>query len=230
LLGTTAIVAVLLAIVVPRRVWRRRAAALLARAFVAASGVPVRIDGAENLPPSGPIVVVSNHASYLDGLVLLTLLPERCDFVAKRELAEAFFTRFLLSRIGTHFVERFEVEQSVAGARALADLATRGASFAFFPEGTFAREPGLRPFHMGAFVAAATGGATVVPVALRGTRSMLRAGQWLPRRGVVQIVVGRPIVPEGSDWAAATHLREQTRAAILASCGEPDLAERRVPG
>jgi len=152
----------MLAVVLPSHAWRRRAATLLARAFVGASGVPVRVTGIHNLPPTGPLVVVANHASYLDGLVLLTVLPARCAFVAKRELAEQFATRFLLSRVGTHFVERFEVEQSVEAARALAALATHGASFAFFAEGTFAREPGLRPFHMGAFVTAATGGATVV--------------------------------------------------------------------
>jgi 1-acyl-sn-glycerol-3-phosphate acyltransferase len=230
LLATTAAAATVLAIALPRRAWRRRAATLLARAFVTLSSVPVRIAGAQNLPSAGPIVVVANHSSYLDGLVLLTLLPERCDFVAKRELAQQLATRFLLSRIGTHFVERFEVEQSVEAARALAGLARRGASFAFFPEGTFAREPGLRPFHMGAFVAAASGGATVVPVAIRGTRSLLRAGQWLPRRGVVQIIVGVPIVPEGSDWAAAAQLRDRSRAAILAACGEPDLAALRAAG
>jgi 1-acyl-sn-glycerol-3-phosphate acyltransferase len=83
---------------------------------------------------------------------------------------------------------------------------------------------------MGAFVAAATGGAAVVPIALRGTRSLLRAGQWLPRRGVLQIVIGAPIAPEGTDWAAATHLRDRSRAAILAACGEPDLETRRAPG
>ena len=230
LLAAIAVVAVVLAVALPRRAWRRRAATLLARAFVAASGIPVRVAGVENLPPSGPIVVAANHASYLDGLVLLTLLPERCDFVAKQELARHFATRLLLSCIGTRFVERFEVEQSVEGARALAAQATQGASFAFFPEGTFAREPGLRPFHMGAFVAAAAGGAPVVPIALRGTRSVLRADQWLPRRGVVQVVVSAPIAPEGSDWAAATRLRDRSRAAILAACGEPDLEMLPAPG
>jgi 1-acyl-sn-glycerol-3-phosphate acyltransferase len=226
LLAGTFLVAAALALVLPRRTWRRRAATLLARAFVAASRIPVRVSGAANLPPAGPIVAVANHASYVDGLVLLTFLPERCAFVAKRELADNLVTRLLLGAIGTHFVERFEVEQSVAGAQALAGLATQGASFAFFPEGTFTRASGLRPFHLGAFVAAAAGGAAVVPIALRGTRSVLRAGQWLPRRSVVHVVVGAPIVPEGTDFAAATRLRDRTRTAILAACGEPDLDER----
>ncbi len=222
LLLPMAVVTFALLAVLPRRAWRRNAATLLARAFILASRIPVRVTGAENFPAAGPLVVVANHASYLDGLVLMTLLPERCDFVAKRELAERFVTRFVLHRIGTHFVERFDVERSVAEAHALSSLTVRGASLAFFPEGTFVREPGLRPFHMGAFVAAASGGAPVVPVAIRGARSVLRDGQWLPRRGVIQVIVGTPLMPDGHDWAAATRLRDRSRVAILSTCGEPD--------
>ena len=62
----------------------------------------------------------------------------------------------------------------------------------------------------------------MVPLAIRGTRSVLRDGQWRPRRGVVRIIVAPPLAPDGGDWAAAVRLRERARAAILAVCGEPD--------
>ena len=91
-----------------------------------------------------------------------------------------------------------------------------------FAEGTFTREPGLRPFHMGAFIASASVGAPLVPVAIRGTRSVLRDGQWFPKRALIQIIVGAPLLPEGHDWAAAVRLRDRARASILAGCGEPD--------
>jgi 1-acyl-sn-glycerol-3-phosphate acyltransferase len=94
-----------------------------------------------------------------------------------------------------------------------------------FPEGTFRRAPGLLPFRMGAFVAAAEAGVPVVPVALRGTRSLLRGDDWFPRRGEATMVVEPPISPRGAGWAEAVALRDQTRAAILRHCGEPDLAE-----
>ena len=152
------------------------------------------------------------------------MLPERCHFVAKRELTRNFATRLLLRGIGTRFVERFDVEASVAAAQDVATLAACGESLVFLPEGTFRREPGLLPFRMGAFIAAMTAGAPVIPVAIRGTRSVLRDGQWLPHRGIVQVIVTPPLAPEGRDWAAAVRLRDRSRAAILAACGEPDLA------
>jgi 1-acyl-sn-glycerol-3-phosphate acyltransferase len=218
--------ALILVTVLPRPAWRRHAATVLARAFVTASRVPVQVAGAEHFPPTGPLIVVANHQSYIDGIVVLAVVPERCDFVAKQELARSFTARLLLRNIGTRFVERFEIEGSVGAAHELAGAAAQGASFVVFPEGTLQREPGLLPFHMGAFLAAATAGTVVTPLAIRGTRSVLRDGQWRPRPGLVQIIVTPPLTPDGDDWAAAIRLRDSARAAILAACGEPDLAGR----
>jgi len=221
IMGLTALVAV---IILPRLDWRRSVLTTLARAFVAMSGVPVQITGLEHFPVDGPITAVANHASYLDGIVLLTVLPARCLFVAKRELSKSIVTRLLLGGIGTRFVERFDIEGSVEAGETLSGLSARGESLVFFAEGTLSRNPGLRPFHMGAFLGAARSATPVVPVTLRGTRSVLRDGQWLPRRGVIQIIVSPSVRPTGSDWSAAVRLRDQVRAAILANCGEPDLA------
>jgi 1-acyl-sn-glycerol-3-phosphate acyltransferase len=76
---------------------------------------------------------------------------------------------------------------------------------------------------MGAFVIAAKAGAPVVPVAIRGTRSILRGSTFFPRRGIVSITIEEPIQPEGSGWSAAIKLRNKARAVILRHCGEPDL-------
>ena len=92
-----------------------------------------------------------------------------------------------------------------------------------FPEGTLQRRTGLMGFRTGAFQAAAQAGIPVVPVALRGVRSVLRDGTWYLRRAAVSVVAGAPIAPEGSDWAAAVKLRDAVRAEILKHCGEPDL-------
>ena len=107
-------------------------------------------------------------------------------------------------------------------ARELAAAARAGDSLVIYPEGTFTREPGLRPFHMGAFVAAAQSGRPVVPVALRGTRSVLRDGSWLPRRAPVEVHIEKPLAPRGGGWSDALALRDEARRAILARCGEPD--------
>jgi hypothetical protein len=62
-------------------------------------------------------------------------------------------------------------------------------------------------------------------VVVRGTRSILREGQWLFRRGVISVTVCEPIEPEGTDWDAAVALRDRVRAEMLRLCGEPDLSE-----
>jgi 1-acyl-sn-glycerol-3-phosphate acyltransferase len=113
------------------------------------------------------------------------------------------------------------------GGHAAPELGAQGQSLAFFPEGTFTRVPGLLPFRLGAFVAAAQGRVPVLPIAIRGTRSVLRAGQWLPRRGVVMVTVGAPIEPPSDvpdSFAAAVRLRDAARAEIAHNCGEPELA------
>jgi len=63
-----------------------------------------------------------------------------------------------------------------------------------------------------------------VPVALRGVRSVLRDGTWYLRRAAVTVTIGTPVMPEGTDWAAAVKLRDAVRDQILKACGEPDVA------
>jgi 1-acyl-sn-glycerol-3-phosphate acyltransferase len=112
-------------------------------------------------------------------------------------------------------------------------LLRQGQRLVYFPEGTFTRVAGLRPFEMGAFVAAAETGAPLVPVAIRGTRFVLHPDTFLPRRGALEVHIGAPLsaaapaaaVGEGqAAWQRALELRRQARDFILARCGEPDLA------
>ena len=213
------------ALLLPRRAWRRRAVHGVARALLRASAMPVVVRGLESFPRE-PVIVVANHSSYVDAILLFATLPEGLGFVAKRELGMHPVAGPLLRTIGTRFVERADIERSVRDSHELSQLAGRGESLVFFPEGTFTREPGLRPFHMGAFVIGAGAGVPVLPVAIRGTRSVLRDGDWLPRRGVIQLLAGPLLRPQGKDWAAAVDLRKRARAEILGRCGEPDLGEK----
>jgi acyl carrier protein len=194
-----------------------------ARLFLRLSRIPLVVRGLDNLPP-GPCVVAVNHTSYLDGAVLMAALAERpFAFVAKRELEGNFITRIFLRGIGAEFVERFDVQKSVEHADDLAAAARRGVSLIVFPEGTFQRRPGLMAFRAGAFQAAAQAGVPVVPVALRGARSVLREGTWSLRRSAVAVSFAPAVQPEGGDWNAVLRLRDQVRAEILKRCGEPDL-------
>jgi 1-acyl-sn-glycerol-3-phosphate acyltransferase len=199
----------------------------VSRLFLRGSGIPVAVTGREHLAPERPAILAVNHTSYLDAVVLLSLLEYRgYAFVAKREFEASFFMRTLLAGYGTKFVERFDIARSTEHAGELAEAARSGVSLIVFPEGTLKRTTGLMPFRTGAFQAAAQAGIPVIPVALRGVRSVMRDGTWYLRRAAVAVSFGAPVLPEGTDWAAAVKLRDAVRAEILRSCGEPDLAEK----
>jgi len=209
----------------PARGWRL--ARVAANVFLRLCRLPLVVQGQEHIPASGPFVMAVNHGSYLDGLILLAALRERSyRFAAKRELSESLLPRLFLQSIGADFVERADIKQSVEDASRLAESVRAGHAPIFFAEGTFTRTAGLLPFRMGAFVIAAQTGVPLVPVTIRGARSVLRDGSWFARRGAIVVTIAAPLAPQGSDWNAAVALRDAARAEILRRCGEPDLAPR----
>jgi len=222
--GLSLLLVFLTALVAPGRpTWTLAGACM--RFFFRICRIPVVVRGLENLPETGPYVIAANHTSYLDGAVLVAALQwRRYAFVAKRELKESFIARTLVQGLGARFVERFDVQQSAEHAGELVEAAKKGVSLIVFPEGTLLRHTGLMPFRAGAFQVAAQAGIPVVPVALRGVRSVLRDGTWYPRRAPIAATFGAPIQPDGDDWNATLRLRDRVRAEILKHCGEPDLA------
>ena len=170
-------------------------------------------------------MVAINHSSYFDSLVVAAVLPGQPAIVAKRELDAQLVAGPFLRALGTLFVDRDDPEGGVEDTRKALEAARSGRTLVFFPEGTFTRAYGLRPFHLGAFAIAVEQQIGMVPVTVCGTRSILRDGQWLPRRGDVSVHIGDVHIPDGHDFAASVRLRDQVRAAMLAHTSEPDLAQ-----
>lgn len=212
----------------PRCGWRWVAVRTIARAALAAVGVTVTANGIERIPLRNAMLVF-NHSSYMDALVLSAVLPGQPAFVAKKELAGQVFAGPFLRRLGTLFVERYDVAGSLSDTEALIAAARQGRILVFFPEGTFTRRPGLSAFYLGAFKVAADAALPVLPGTIRGTRSMLRGDQWFPRWTEVTVDVGAPIMASGTDFASVLLLRDRARNEMLARCGEPDLGEMMKP-
>ncbi len=217
-----------LVIVLPRPAWRWSALRLGARAALWLTGaglVVERVAERRGEPPANA-VIVGNHASYIDGLALAAALPGELCFVAKHELVDQPIARLALRALGTLFVERRDIEQGIDDIHQAAAAARSGKRLVFFPEGTLIRAPGLMPFKLGAFAVAASAGVAVIPVALRGTRSILRGDQWFPRPGRITVTIGEAVLPHGVTLADAARLRDAVRAIVLEGCGEPDLEMR----
>jgi 1-acyl-sn-glycerol-3-phosphate acyltransferase len=203
---------------------RRRVARGAARALLRIAGMPLTVKCGDRIP-AGQCVIVANHSSYLDGLVLMAALPPRFGFVIKREMSKVPLANLLLRRIGSHFVERFNRHRGATDARRLMRTVSGGHSLVFFPEGTFNPQPGLLKFHTGAFAIAARAGCPVVPAVVRGTRVALPPKNPLPSPSAIEIEILEPIfaAAEAPD-DAAVELRDRARVAILSELDEPDLA------
>jgi acyl carrier protein len=209
---------------VPRRPWAAAIARAGVRGILRMVNLPMTVHGTDNVPKTGPCVIVPNHSSYLDGLIVLGTLRRDACFVAKRELFDQLIPRVFLKRIGVLVVARDETVESLASAEALTAAVRAGEALVVFAEGTLTRAPGLLPFHLGGFMAAATAGAVTVPMAIRGTRSALRDGGWFPRRVPITVEIGSPIPAptELKPFPAALRIRDSIRTFIAARCGEPD--------
>lgn len=184
--------------------------------------VRVTVRGIDNLPRDS-CVVVANHASYIDGILLNGYLPARFRFVIKGEMRNIPVVHFLLRRSGSKFVERKETSASSRDARQLVKAAQGGESLVFFPEGTFRLEPGVWRFRPGAFVAAVKGEMPVVPIAISGSREMMPSGRLLPQKADLIIDVLPAIAPGDEDFTSSRQLAEACRQRILAVLNEPDL-------
>lgn len=211
---------VLVIAVLPGENRRRRLARNAAKTVFLMTRSRPEITGIEHIP-NQPAVAVANHASYLDGILLVAALPERFQFVIKREMTRVPVAHFLLRRVGAHFVERADKRRGASDVRHILQTAGVGGSLAFFPEGTFHIEPGIRTFRNGAFAVAFRGTMPIVPVAISGTRHMLPADRRLPRRGKLHIDVHPAFMPAEHQTVAAAI--RYCRECIIKSTQEADL-------
>ena len=216
--------ALTLMLVVPGMERRRRIARRTGRISFAFMGIRLRTEGLEKLP-ADRCIVVANHASYLDGVVLMSTLPPRFAFVIKKEMDRVPLASLLLRRIGSAFVDRTNRHKGAMDTRKVLRRANEGESLVFFPEGTFSRQPGLLRFHTGAFATAVRAGCAVIPVVIRGTRQVLPSHRVAPRPGAITVRMLAVLEPVAGDAEAAAHLRDESRRMLLSHLGEPDLAE-----
>jgi 1-acyl-sn-glycerol-3-phosphate acyltransferase len=223
LFASLALVTGCLLAVIPGQMNRRSAARQGGKLLFRLTGTWPDIEGLDYLP-AGPSVVVANHASYMDGILLATVLPSRYQFVIKREITSIPGVHWYLRRIGAHFVDRFDVRKGATDARRIIQTATNGGSLAIFPEGTFRLEPGLRRFQNGAFTIAVRNHLPLVPITISGTREMLPAEVWLPKPAQLKVTIHQPYLTDAETDPITA--RDECRKNICSALNEPDLLNR----
>jgi 1-acyl-sn-glycerol-3-phosphate acyltransferase len=187
------------------------------RGTATAFGIRRRLEGWERLPEdlrSGvrPAVFIGNHTSLFDPPLLISTLPSRPVFVAKKELARVPFLGWVIWLADFIFIDRGRRESAL---RSLADAAVRiraGQSLAAFPEGTRSVEGGPLPFKKGVFALAFEAGVPVVPLAIHGGRDILPRGTWRVKGGTYRMIVGAPL--ESTAFPDAEALRVAAEEAV----------------
>jgi 1-acyl-sn-glycerol-3-phosphate acyltransferase len=164
----------------------------------------------------GPFVVVANHQSLLD-IVLLSRLPREMKWVIKEELVKVPWIGQMLRLTGDIAVRRGDPEsggEAVGRAKAYLE---RGMNVMIFPEGTRSRDARLLPFKKGAFRLAIETGAAVLPVVISGTAAGFQKGGATvgPCDAVARLLP--PVPTTGLTPADAGALRDRVRAAYVAT-------------
>jgi fatty-acyl-CoA synthase len=209
----------------PSRKSAARVTTAALRVYVKVAGWRVTVKGREYLVENASHMLVANHTSYADIVVLMAALGTDYHFVAKAEVMSMPFFRTFLRKLGHFSFRREDPQERLQQAEQIEDALRRGESVFVFPEGTFTAQSGLRPFHLGAFKAATAAQREIVPIALEGTRRVLRDGTWLPRPGRVTITISQPIPPPTStqDWQQIVRVRDTARETIARLAHEPVL-------
>lgn len=183
-------------------------------------GIGIDVAGLERFAPGTPYVFMPNHGSFLDGPLVMVLIPGAARVVLKKSVLRLPIVGTAMRFVGFVPVDRKGAEGGKKSiARAVRLMRERGYSFLIFPEGTRTRDGRLGPFRRGGFFLALESGAPIVPVTIRGTRELMPKGQWYARRGRVRVIFHRPIGVEGYTTETITALMDKVRDAI--ERGEP---------
>lgn len=185
-------------------------------------GIEVQTSGRDRLAPGMPYVFMPNHLSFLDGPLMMLLVPGRARVILKRSILRVPIVGQAMRFVGFVPVDRKGAEggkKSIARAAAL--MREKDYSFLIFPEGTRSLDGNLGSFRRGGFFLALESGAPIVPVTIRGTRDLMPKGQWFSRSGRVELVYHDPIPTTGVTVESMPGLMDKVKQAILAADGSP---------
>jgi 1-acyl-sn-glycerol-3-phosphate acyltransferase len=156
------------------------------------------VEGADNVPPDGPLILASNHLSFIDSIVIPLLAPRRIFYLAKAEyfVGSGPVSRFrnsLFRTLGAIPVDRVAARSAQLSLDAALSVLNAGDAFGIYPEGTRSRDGRLYRGHTGVAWLALNAHAPVVPVGLIGTEKIMPIGSRFPRVRRVTVRFGEPL-------------------------------------
>lgn len=189
------------------------------------------VEGLENVPAEGPIIVAPNHLSFLDSVIVQALMPRPVAFFAKAEYfttkgVKGYFMRTFFEGVGSIPVARGEQAASVQALRTLLDILEEDGGVGIYPEGTRSRDGLLYRGRTGVGWLALTTGAPVLPVGLIGTEKLQPAGKSWVKPQHFTMKIGKPIRFEKTGPEHSLPARRQATDRIMDAIAELSGQER----
>ncbi|MDX1764583.1 MAG: lysophospholipid acyltransferase family protein [bacterium] len=192
-----------------------RIAKLWARGILAASGVVVSVDGAENLVPGSPQILASNHQGYFDIFALFCHVPLLFGWIAKKELYRIPVFAMAMRRFGNIEIDRSSREGSRESLRVAAGKIRGGRSVLIFPEGTRTPDGEVKSFKKGVYHLAEASGVPVIPISISGSYEIMPKGSFRLRPGTIRLVICKPLWVDGSGEQGSSRFLEALRKRIM---------------
>jgi 1-acyl-sn-glycerol-3-phosphate acyltransferase len=160
------------------------------------------VEGVENVPLTGPVLLASNHVAFMDSVVIPVVAPRKVVFLAKSEYFTGTGVRGRLMKAwfeatGMVPVDRDDTKSAIDSLGIALEVLGRGEAFGLYPEGTRSRDGRLYRGRTGVAQLALVSGAPIVPVGLVGTDRLQPVGSTLPRLAKVTVRFGEPILVAG---------------------------------
>jgi 1-acyl-sn-glycerol-3-phosphate acyltransferase len=185
-----------------------------------------KVSGREHVPSSGPVILASNHLSFIDSIAIPTVAPRRVTYLAKAEYFTGsgiggWLSKALFTALGALPVERGTQRAAQAALDPALGVLHRGDAFGIYPEGTRSRDGGLARGKTGVAWLALTADCPVVPVAVAGTDRVQPVGARWPRPRRISVTFGKPLTfPEQRGLAGKGKARREVTDAIMEAIAE----------
>lgn len=206
-------IAILLSYVIPPRL-ATFCGVIWARLTAYASFMSVSVVGREHIDPKQSYVIVANHQSAYDIIVIYGWMGIDFRWVMKQEMRKIPFLGYACYRIGHVYIDRKNKAAAIRSLEAAKERIHSGTSVLFFPEGTRTQSSALSPFKKGAFKMALDLGLPILPVTLNGADKIMPTKTMDLMPGHVDVVIHPAIATEGMTEAEIETLMQQSFEAI----------------
>ncbi|NNF01359.1 MAG: 1-acyl-sn-glycerol-3-phosphate acyltransferase [Bacteroidia bacterium] len=156
-------------------------------------GIKIEIQGKDSIDLNKPSIFVSNHLSFIDIPCLFYALPKNLHFIAKESLKSVPFLGWFMMATGMIFVDRSNLQKSIASLKKAAKLVSKDKNVLVFPEGSRSKDGRVKIFKKGAFHLAVQAGATLIPIGIKGTDKIWGTDSYKLTSGTVSLKIGQGI-------------------------------------